>query len=144
MIRTCPACNHTGELTWRDGKYHCAMCDHEVSEKEPVVQPRYNTTNYDAVCPICKNRENNVYDGGKYRCALCGTSFIPSQENTVPSYAQFSGIGTNRAQQIESLKKIRNRNLVVGVIVVFLFWPVSIYFFYKAYKTGKELKAIQY
>ena len=40
MIKKCNICGHTGELTWRDGKYYCAMCGTEIAETDPVVQPQ--------------------------------------------------------------------------------------------------------
>lgn len=144
MVKNCPVCNHTGELTWRDGKYHCAMCDHEVPESAPQILPRQNATADHAICPICKNKENNLFDGAKYRCALCGTSFDLHQEVKTSPYAQYSGINEKLSQRVQELKKQKDRNLLLGIVFVVLFWPVSIYFFYKFYQAGKELKALGY
>lgn len=143
MIKTCNTCHHTGELTWRDGKYYCAMCGSEVAETEPTVQPQRATTVNNATCPICKNRDNNLFDGGKYRCSLCGTPFELQQEYHEPTYNQ-SGAGNNRSQYVADLKKQKEKNIVIGVVLVFIFWPVSIYFFYKAYKNHEELKSLGY
>lgn len=144
MIKKCSVCGHTGELTWRDGKYHCAVCDSEVSEKEPQVQLRNDAATYNAVCPICKNKENNLFDGSKYRCALCGTPFDLPKVVQTQSYKQFSYVNDNDAQKVKELKKQKNRNLVLGILFIWLFWPVSIYFFYKFNQIGKELKALGY
>lgn len=144
MIKKCPVCGHTGELTWRDGKYHCAVCDSEVSETEPQVQPINNTTVNNVTCPVCKNKENNQFDGSKYRCALCGTPFVPQQVPQTQSYAQFSHVNTQNAQRVQELQKQKTRNLVLGILFIWLFWPASIYFFYKFNQIGKELKALGY
>ena len=37
MNKICPICGHSGEVTWRDGKYYCAMCGHEIDETTPNV-----------------------------------------------------------------------------------------------------------
>ena len=138
MVKTCSVCNHTGELTWRDGKYYCAMCGSEVSETAPTVQPQQNLTVSDVTCPICKNKDNNIFDGKKYRCALCGTSFDRPREEYTPTSFTYTG----NTQRVQELKKQRDKNLSLGLVFVFLFWPVSIYFFYKFYKIGNELKAL--
>lgn len=138
MVKTCSVCNHTGELTWRDGKYYCAMCGSEVSETAPTVQPQQNLTVSDVTCPICKNKDNNIFDGKKYRCALCGTSFDRPREEYTPTSFTYTG----NTQRVQELKKQRDKNLILGLVFVFLFWPVSIYFFYKFYKIGNELKAL--
>lgn len=92
MIKECPICHHIGELTWRDGKYHCDECDSEVSESVPLILPQQDTVVNNVLCPICKNGENNLFDGKKYRCALCGTPFEWPKEVQAPSYAQDTGI----------------------------------------------------
>lgn len=143
MIKTCNICHHTGELTWRDGKYYCAMCGSEIAETEPTVQTQRSSTVNNATCPICKNRENNLFDGNKYRCSLCGTPFDMHQEFRVPTHSAPSS-SFNRDQYAAELKKKKNRNMGLGVLFVILFWPVSIYFFYKAYEANKELKIIGY
>ena len=38
MTKTCPSCGYTGELTWRNGDYHCAMCDTVIAEDAPEIQ----------------------------------------------------------------------------------------------------------
>lgn len=144
MIKKCPACDHTGELTWRDGKYHCAVCDSVVPENEPQVLVRHDPITANAICPVCKNKENNQFDGSRYRCALCGTPFVPQQVPQTQSYAQFSNVNTPNAQRVQELQKQKNRNLILGIVFIWLFWPVSIYFFYKFYQNGKELKALGY
>ena len=156
MIKRCPACGHTGELTWRDGKYRCAMCDGEISETEPQVQAQRSTTVSNATCPICRNKENNLFDGSKYRCALCGTPFDLQPEVQEPTFHQFAGVNIPFAQQprqyagtkpvatpyIKELQKTKKKNMTWGIVCIFLFWPVSIYFFYQYYKTNKMLNAL--
>ena len=144
MTKTCNVCHHTGELTWRDGKYYCAMCGSEVAETEPVAQTQRASTVNNATCPICKNRENNLFDGYKYRCGLCGTPFDLHQEFHVPTHNAPNSNRFNREQYAAELKKKKNKNIGLGILFVMFFWPVSIYFFYKAYQTNKELMVLGY
>ena len=142
MIKKCSACGHMGELTWRDGEYHCAMCDNVVTEDQPQTQHFYDTRIDNPVCPVCKNKEDNQFDGSQYRCALCGTPFVPQQVQQAQPYVQFSDVHTQNMQRVEELKKEKNRNLIWGIVFIWLFWPVSIYFFYKFSKIRNELKAL--
>lgn len=43
----------------------------------------------------------------------------------------------------KELKKKRTTNIIWGIVFIYLFWPVSIYFFYKAYKINKEIKDLK-
>lgn len=144
MIKTCNICHHTGELTWRDGKYYCAMCGSEIAETEPVAQTQRPAAVNNATCPICKNRENNLFDGNKYRCGLCGTPFDLHQEFRVPTHNAPNGNRFNREQYAAELKKKKRKNIGLGILFVMIFWPISIYFFYKAYQTNKELMVLGY
>ena len=142
MIKRCPACSHTGELNWRDGKYYCAMCGKEVAETEPEVK-HASVVNH-VTCPICKNKENNLVEGDKYRCALCGTPFDLQQAPQTSYSEQFANVKSTiqansgiLTKAWEALKK-GDTNIVLGIIFFFVFWPVSIYFFYKFYKTVKQ------
>ncbi len=144
MVKMCPICNHTGELAWRDGKYYCAMCGSEVDATLPQ-QPQYTAPaqpqTVSAVCPICGNRENNTFDGQQYRCAMCASRFNPQATQTQVYRAQ-TGYSSVNSGRIEELKKQKDKNLILGLIFVCIFWPVSIYFFYKLYTTNQELKAL--
>lgn len=142
MIKTCHTCQHTGELTWRDGKYYCAMCGSEISEKQPEAQPQRAATVNNVSCPICKNRENNLFDGTKYRCSLCGTPFDWRPEEPVFTNRQQSSGSTFAYAQ--TLKEKKKKHLTWGIVCVFFFWPASIYFFYKAYQLNKELEILGY
>ena len=152
MIKKCHICAHVGELTWRDGKYYCAMCGSEIAETEPQyqavaeVQPEAPAVN--AVCPICKNNEGNQFVGTQYRCKLCGTMFdlgdeyyIPQQAPATPSYGY--GYNYNNSAHIQELQKQKDRKIVTGIVFLFLFWPASVYFFYKAHKINQEIKSYQ-
>ena len=109
MTKTCPSCSYTGDLTWRDGKYHCAMCDREISEDSPVVQKYQESVVQNITCPICKNSENNLFNGARYRCALCGTAFDEPYEEEYNSYYQpYSGTNASRMQRIEALREEKN------------------------------------
>ena len=134
MIKKCNVCGHTGELTWRDGKYHCAACDSEISETEPAVQK--STVVNNATCPICKNRENNLFDGNRYRCALCGTDFDMYQAAETQTNTTVSNNGDIAQKAVDGFKK-KDPNLILGIIFIFLFWPLAIYFFYKFYQSTK-------
>lgn len=147
MIKKCNICGHVGELTWRDGKYYCAMCGSEVAETDPVVHPQPVTqvqpsavaTN--VTCPICKNKENNWFDGSRYHCALCGTSFDLQQATQVQQFQQYNAAPNYMySQRVQELRSQKDRNTTLGIVFIILFWPASIYFFYKAHKAHKELK----
>ena len=148
MIKQCHVCNHTGELTWRDGKYYCAMCGTEISERAPVAQPQvqaqpqHSATVNNVTCPICQNRTNNIFDGAKYRCALCGTTFDAQPDASAYSYNSYTKTNPYRAQQLQELHKKKDKALLTAIILFFIFWPVAIYFFYKFYKLDKEIKAL--
>lgn len=117
MIKKCRACDYTGELTWRDGKYYCAMCGGEVAEDEPAVQHQERKTVNNITCPICKNRENNLFDGINYRCSLCETLFDPNQKNDV-SY-DLSNTNPGQAQQKKQKKKTRVLFMVLAIFCLF-------------------------
>ena len=155
MIKKCKICGHEGELTWRNGKYYCAMCSSEVAETDPVVQPQVQAqppvqaqptmTAANVICPICKNKENNLFDGSRYHCSLCRTTFDLQQATQAQQYGQYNGAPNYlHAQKIEELKKQKKNNIVTGIVFVFLFWPASIYFFYKAYQANKQLQTMGY
>lgn len=94
--------------------------------------------NFKLVCPVCENEENNTYSDGKFHCSLCGTSFNPGEyehaSRPVASNYQSSrgGVSSNKAENGEQKKFV-----ILGIVFLFLFWPASIYFFYKAHKAGK-------
>ena len=146
MVKTCPICGHTAELTWRNNEYHCAACDSVVSEQAPqatsYAEPQAGTVVNNVTCPICKNRDNNRFIGAKYRCSLCGTTF-EKEEYQETYYQPYSG-GYARAQQIEELTKEKKRNTTIGIILLFVFWPVGVYFLYKAHQNEKEIKSLKY
>ena len=144
MIMKCHICAHTGEPVWRDEKRYCAVCGSELKDEAPAYDLTESVADVDAICPICRNDENNRQEGDKYRCSLCGTLFdldeeyyIPQEET--PAYTYNSG--SNAKQE---LQKQKSRNTTIGVVCLFLFWPASIYFFYKAYKANQQLKGYGY
>ena len=146
MIKTCGICGHIGELTWRDGNYYCAMCGSRVEETQPAAKPQSAVHQQvsNAECPICKNSVNNVYQNGKYRCGMCGTWFElvqPAYEPRQNTYNTYSSNTRVRGPYYDELMKTKNKNFRLGVLFVFLFWPASIYFFYKYNKAKNELKA---
>ena len=154
MVKKCHICAHVGELTWRDGKYYCAMCGSEIAETEPQYQAMAETQPaapvVNAVCPICKNDEGNQFVDDQYRCKLCGTMFdlddeyyVPHQDPAAPSYGYNYNNNYNFAR-IQELQKQKDRKIVAGIVFLFLFWPVSIYFFVKAYKINQEINSYHY
>lgn len=162
MIKRCGICSHVGELTWRDGKYYCAMCGSEIAETEPVTQTQYQAqprsvvTTSNVMCPICRNKDNNLFDGMKYRCALCGTSFDLQQTPPPQQQYQYQQQGYQQpynngapyynvnSQRYAALKKDKDKKVTLGIVFIFLFWPASIYFFYKAYQLNEEMKMLRY
>ncbi|MBQ2893417.1 MAG: hypothetical protein IJE24_04710 [Oscillospiraceae bacterium] len=147
MVKKCNICGHLGELTWRNGKYYCAMCGSEIAETDPVVhvQPAVQTPRSavatNVTCPICRNKENNWFDGIHYHCALCGTSFDLQQAAQTQQFQQYNAAP---AYTVQELRNQKDRNTTWGIVFIFLFWPASIYFFYKAHKANKQLKAMGY
>lgn len=151
MIKKCNICGHVGELTWRDGKYYCTMCCSEVAEDEPQYTAPAQTSvpAYNVVCPICKNDQNNMPSGSQYRCALCGTIFDAGQEyeyiQPATNAASYGNTGyNNKAQLLQELHKQKDKKTLYGIICLFLFWPASIYFFYKANQINKQINQLQY
>ena len=145
MIMECPICAHTGEPEWRNEKRYCAVCGSELYDDVSEVYQEESEEQCDAICPICRNDENNRPEGGKYRCSLCGTLFDLEEEYYIPqqtvSAATTSNYNSGRRQE---LQKQKDNNITLGVIFLFLFWPVAIYFFSKAHKANKELKSYRY
>jgi transcription initiation factor TFIIIB Brf1 subunit/transcription initiation factor TFIIB len=151
MVKVCGICGYKGELTWRDGKYHCAMCGSEVAETQPVAQsqPEVSQQVVNAECPICRNTANNTYQSGKYHCGMCGTWFelrqpaYQPQQNTYNNYSNsnYGGATYLNSVRYNELKKEKSKNFSLGILFIFLFWPVSIYFFYKYNKVKKEMQS---
>ncbi len=159
MNKKCNVCGFAGENVWRDGKYFCASCGSEIDvtqpggypETQPPVNPNpaANRMPVSAVCPICKNSNNNYMQNGQCHCAMCGTTFAYQQYNSTPNptYNSYNG-GYNggynpyNSERRASLEKQKNNRLVWGIIWFFLFWPVSIYHFYKLYKITQELNRL--
>lgn len=137
MIQRCQFCNHTGEPIRREGRWYCAMCGGEIYPSQGQKQNTGIVSG--AVCPICKNRQENYYDGSKYHCALCEMSFDLDQQPWLPKRETYYG-SRMANPRIEQLKKDKNRYRNLGILFIFLFWPVSIYFFYKFIQTSNELK----
>ena len=69
---------------------------------------------------------------------------LAQQVQQTQSYTQFSNVNTQNTQRVQELQKQKNRNLILGIVFIWLFWPASIYFFYKFSQIGKELKALGY
>jgi len=146
MVKTCHICGHSGELTWRDGKYYCAMCGTHIEETQPEPQPQYTApvrpSAYNAECPICRNRNNNTYDGQQYRCSLCGTRFDLNQPVQTQVYQATGSYPKTETYQVKELKKQKDKYMILGIIFICIFWPVGVYFFYKFHQTGKDLKRL--
>ena len=141
MKKICHICGHDGENVWRDGKYYCAFCGSQID----VTRQDSNTNGGDtaevvvsAVCPICKNADNNTLKNGKCRCALCGTTFGLNQKTNETQASATSFDTDYKAARRAELEKQKNKKLVWGIVWLLLFWPVSIYFFYKVYQITQE------
>ena len=152
MNKVCKVCGYKSENVWRDGKYYCAACGSEIDMTQPdndvpqqgnndLAPQTGNTYAADevvinAVCPICKNASNNTLRNGKGHCALCGTSFDLAQAyNPQPSV---NVQDVNRAKRAE-LEQKKNKKMILGIVFLFIFWPVSIIFFYEMYQISKEI-----
>ena len=67
--------------------------------------------------------------------------YIPQQAPATPSYGY--GYNYNNSAHIQELQKQKDRKIVTGIVFLFLFWPASVYFFYKAHKINQEIKSYQ-
>lgn len=137
MQKICKICGHNGENVWKDGRYYCASCGSEID----ITQQDSNTncdsteTVIDAVCPVCKNDNNNTLRNGKCHCALCGILFDVNQQINNPQHI----IGAYKTTRRAELEKQKNNRMVWGIVWLFLFWPISIYHFYKMYQISQEI-----
>lgn len=140
MNKICKVCGHNGKNVWRENKYYCASCGSEIDVTQP--DPPQNDVIINIACPVCKNASNNTIKNGKCHCSLCGTEFNPqtvvqptynSNTQNVPAY------NNARRQQLE---KEKNKRLVWGCVFLFLFWPVSVYHFYKMYQVSQEISKL--
>ncbi len=152
MNKVCRNCGHSGENVWRNGTYHCAMCDAEIDMTAPDAHDKYDAVDarqsggnvyLNAVCPICKNEKGNYMNSGKGYCALCGSE-IPinrsndgynnnysnnySNNNSRPANSGSRGAKSSWDEEREKEKK---NSLVLGIVFLFVFWPVGIYFLWK-------------
>ena len=64
------------------------------------------------------------------------------KEEAVPTPKTNTRVIVNTQEKIEELKKKRTTNIIWGILFIFLFWPVSIYFFWKVHKINKEIDAL--
>ena len=146
MNKTCKICGHTGENVWRENKYYCASCGNEIDVTQS--EPQRNEVIINIACPICKNAKNNTIREGKCHCSLCGTEFDPqtvaqpayntyNTYNTTPQYAP----AYNDARR-HMLEEEKSKRLLWGCVFLVLFWPVSIYHFYKLYQASQELSKL--
>lgn len=151
MMNRCKICGAGGDPVWRDGRSYCASCGSMMETAPMPVNPVVQTVQpvitqsaaVRAVCPICKNADNNGLRNGRYVCALCATEFDFQQ----PQYQQVSVQQSpyqdltrlhNTARR-EELEKQRNRKVIWGIVWIFLFWPIALYQFYRAYQISQEL-----
>lgn len=161
MKKTCSICGYTGENVWRDNKYYCAACGQEIDvtaydphaldEDEDTFEeetaPASDSKNYiNVTCPVCMNSENNTFSNGKCHCSLCGTSFDVSetrQENTYGNTNTGYAGNTYNADEIARLESDANSNLGCGIVCIFLFWPLAIYYFVKYHNTKKDIERLR-
>jgi len=155
MNKQCRVCGYIGENVWQNNRYYCAACGSEidVTQPDPVPQPQFTQqTAIQVVCPICKNAANNTLVNGQYRCALCGTMFdytspqtyAPVNNGYNPGYNGYNPgyqYQNTYARRME-LESKRNNKMIWGIVCLFLFWPLSIYFFYQMSQISKELKML--
>lgn len=139
MVLTCKVCQHSADVYPFNGKYYCPQCGCEILNTTPQENGSAGT----AECPICKNREGNRFEGGKYRCALCDATFSSHEQPWKPQYQQ-TYTRLAQEQNVENLQKEVKRWRNLGILFVFLFWPASVYFFYRCYKANQSLKAAKW
>lgn len=163
MKASCKICGYTGESTWRNGRFYCAACGSEVSSTPEEAKPVEAVVSapVQVKCPICENEKGNTLRDGKYRCALCGTLFdLPQKPQSRPAFSsayEDDDFGYSLDRQPDwlwemdqeekkanrkELEKEQNKKIIWGIVWLFLFWPVSIYFFYKAFKISREVSRL--
>lgn len=152
MMKTCGTCHHTGEPTWRDGTYYCAMCGAVIDMTTPSpAQPPVSTaaapvgTAIVATCPICRNSSGNTLVGGRCRCALCGTTFDYAAPVMQPqmNYQANVGYGQQNAYRAQ-LEKQKKHHLGWGIFWFFVFWPIAVYQFYKMWQVSEEIRRLEF
>jgi hypothetical protein len=160
MKKTCSICGYTGENVWRDNKYYCAACGQEIDVtaydpdaldedtfEEEDTAPATDSKNFiNVTCPVCMNSENNTFSNGKCHCSLCGTSFDVNetrQDNAFNSGAHYNGGSNYNADEIARLESEASGNLGCGVVCIFLFWPLAIYYFVKWHNNKKDIERLR-
>lgn len=152
-MNRCNICGAAGDPVWREGRSYCASCG-SVMETAPMyaepVMPTQpviaQSTAVRPVCPICKNADNNGMRNGRYVCALCATEFDFRQPQYQQTYVQPSAYQDltqlHSSARRGELEKKRNRKVVWGIVWIFLFWPIAVYQFYRAYQISQELSKL--
>ena len=152
MNKVCRHCGHSGENVWRNGTYHCAMCDAEIDMTAPDAHDKYDAVDarqsggnvyLNAVCPICKNNKGNYMKQGKGYCALCGSEIYINQGGNNNTYGNNNNnyysnnskpAGESRNEKSvweKEREKEKKNNLILGIVFLFVFWPVGVYFLWK-------------
>ena len=142
MNMTCNICGNVGEAEIKNGKYVCKTCGCVIGDapapESTKAAPAPDGVTVDTIeCPICKNKNGNTVKDGKCKCALCGTEFKPQTNDKSTTSSSGAANSGAKANGDDEFTKEKNKNIIIGVVLLFLFWPASIYFFYKAYKMSK-------
>ena len=84
---------------------------------------------------IIKNKITSYFSGVKEKI---GTSKKNQSANTYSSEGNLKPSAS--AAEMDKLRGERKNNLIIGGVMLCLFWPVGLYFLYKAYKINEIIK----
>ena len=71
-----------------------------------------------------------------------GSEFTPQMQATAPMASNANNDHFNIKRKAD-LEKEKSKRGMWGIVFLFLFWPVSVYHFYKWYQADQELKKLQ-
>ena len=103
----------------------------------------YDLRNPHQITDLFASASPTIEDQIKQGASELGKQITGVIKDFLPKNAGSSVSVTADPKVIKELKKKRNNNIALGILFIYLFWPVSIYFFVKAHKRNKELKQLK-
>ena len=103
-------------------------------------------------CNVCGSPIQADNNATAVTCTYCGAQQQINRCNPWESDANTTEtenitiheiIKQGESPKIKDLQKQSNENLLFAIISFFVFWPVSIYFFYKMYQINEEIKKLK-
>ena len=128
----CRICGNNENNYIRDGKCICSACGSVIEYEQAPTRSAAAPSVISCECPICRTKNDNKYENGKCTCALCGSIFnYTAPQPAQPPVVNRSAYGTVAPVYNTAANKQDTKYLVLGIVFLFIFWPVSIYFFIK-------------